>query len=104
MFAHTRVGRRVVTVDLKEDLKENERIVGECIAPAEREGRRLFCALVERSFYSSGWNIFRIRNGRGSDVSWKYVLEFTSEDDVVIRNSSQMKKNCTEERRRHGFC
>ena len=93
VFVHTRVGRRVVTVDLKEDLKENERIVGECIAPAEREGRRLFCALVERSFYSSGWNIFRNKKWKRKRCQLEIrALEFTSEDDVVIRNSSQMKK------------
>ena len=64
MFVHTRVGRRVVKVDLREEIKANERFVGGFVLPTvtttktsgDKRNSFTLCAIVERSFYSSsGW-------------------------------------------------
>jgi len=110
MFVHTRVGRRVVKVDLREEMKANERFVGGFVLPTvtttktsgDKRNSFTLCAIVERSFYSSsGWmNVLSFGNstkkkGRRRKHCQLEVrsIEFNDEEDVVVRSAHhQMKK------------
>lgn len=109
MFVHTRVGRRVICVDGREDMKPDERFVGGFVLPTttttteEEEGKKSFtlCAIVERSFYySSGWmnalsfgNSTKKKKGKRKQCQLELrSIEFNDDEDVVVRNVHQMKK------------
>ena len=105
MFVHTRVGRRVICVGGREDMKSDERFVGGFVLPTttEEEGKKSFtlCAIVERSFYySSGWvnalsfgNSTKKKKGKRKQCQLELrSIEFNDDEDVVVRNVHQMKK------------